>query len=39
MSLSGFSDSRNSNWATTRLAVLSLTGPTRKIRRSRNSRE
>jgi len=34
MSLSGFSDSRNSICATTRFAVVSVTGPTRKMTRS-----
>ena len=38
MSLSGFSLSRNNICATTRLAVWSLTGPTRKTTRSRSSR-
>ena len=39
MSLSGFSLSRNSSWATMRLAIWSLTGPTRKITRSFSRRE
>ncbi len=39
MSLSGFSLSRNSSCATTRLAEWSLTGPTRKMMRSRSRRE
>jgi len=38
MSLSGFSDSRNKSCATTRLAVASLTGPTRNTTRSRSRR-
>ena len=39
MSLSGFSLSKNSNCATTKLAVWSLTPPTKKITRSRSKRE
>src|SRR3569832_1448750 len=39
ISLSGFSLSRNSYCATTRLAVWSLTGPTRKITRSFSNHE
>ena len=38
MSLSGFSLSRNSICATTRLAVWSFTGPTRNTMRSRSRR-
>jgi len=39
MSLSGLSDSRNSNWATIRLADCSVTSPTKKITRSLSRRE
>jgi ATP-dependent Clp endopeptidase proteolytic subunit ClpP len=39
MSLSGFSDSRNSSCATTRLADSSVTGPTRNTMRSLSRRE
>jgi hypothetical protein len=39
MSLSGFSLSRNSSCATTRFAIASWIGPTRKITRSLRRRE